>query len=127
MLVKANTRPPTPSRPDCCSPIVVGGSLDQALRYAQAAKTILPERPEINATLGWIYYKKEMYQEAIKALRESVSDVPDNLVYHYYLGLAYAQMGDDAKARTALERALKVAPRFTAAADAKRVLATLVY
>ena len=104
-----------------------GGSLDQALQYAQAAKTILPERPEINDTLGWIYYKKEMYQEAIKALRESVGDAPDNPVYQYHLGLAYAQMGDDAKARTALERALKVAPRFSDAADAKRVLATLVY
>ena len=36
-------------------------------------------------------------------------------------------MGDDAKARVALEHALKVAPAFPDAADAKRVLATLVY
>jgi Flp pilus assembly protein TadD len=48
-------------------------------------------------------------------------------LFQYHLGLAYAQMGDDAKARVALERALKVAPRFPDAADAKRVLATLVY
>lgn len=110
-----------------CMYLEGGGNLDQALQLAQAAKTILPERPEINDTLGWIYYKKEMYQEAIKALRDSVSDVPDNPIFQYHLGLAYAQMGDDAKARVALERALKVAPNFDGAADAKRVLATLVY
>ena len=53
-----------------------GSNSRSGAELAQAAKTILPERPEINDTLGWIYYKKEMYQEAIKALREATSDVP---------------------------------------------------
>jgi Flp pilus assembly protein TadD len=68
-----------------------------------------------------------MYEEAIKALRDTVNMEPNNPLYQFHLGRAYAQMGDDAKARAALNHALKLAPDFPDAAEAKQVLASLVY
>ncbi len=35
-----------------------GGNLDVALKLAQTAKARLPNQPEINDTLGWIYCQK---------------------------------------------------------------------
>ena len=34
------------------------GNLDVALQFAQTARARLPERPEVNDTLGWIYFRK---------------------------------------------------------------------
>jgi tetratricopeptide (TPR) repeat protein len=103
------------------------GNLDQALQYAQYAVSSNPRQPEFNDTLGWIYYKKEMYEQALKPLVEAATSVPNHPIVQYHLGLTYAQMGDDAKARKALERALKIAPAFDGATEAKKVLASLVY
>ena len=103
------------------------GSLDQALQLAQYAVSANPRQPEFNDTLGWIYYKKQMYDQALKPLLEAATMVPNHALVQYHVGLAYAQLGDDAKARRALERALKLAPGFEGAAEAKKVLATLVY
>jgi Flp pilus assembly protein TadD len=52
---------------------------------------------------------------------------PKNPIYQFHIGLAYAQLGEDAKARRALEYALKVAPGFDGAPEAKKTLASLVY
>jgi hypothetical protein len=41
--------------------------------------------------------------------------------------MAYAQAGEDAKARTALTKALDLNPKFSGADEAKRTIATLVY
>ena len=102
-------------------------NIDVALQLAQSARAKLPSSPEISDTLGWVYYKKAMLPLAIKAFEQSIERDGRNPIYHYHLGLAYARSGEDAKARVALERALSIAPAFARAADAKRVLATLVY
>jgi tetratricopeptide (TPR) repeat protein len=101
--------------------------LDEALELAQAAKAELPKVAAVNDTLGWIYYKKQLSTFAVRALTDSVDLDPSNPVHHYHLGLAYAQAGDDAAARRALDQALKLESDFQGAADARRVLATLVY
>jgi tetratricopeptide (TPR) repeat protein len=101
--------------------------LDAALQLAQMARNKLPNSPEITDTLGWVYYKKQMLPLAITAFEQSIERDARNPLYHYHLGLAHAQAGDDAKARVALQQALKLAPNFARAEDARRVLATLVY
>ena len=50
---------------------------------------------------------------------------PNNPLFHYHLGLAYALAGDTAKARAALEQSLRINPSFEGAADAKQKLASL--
>jgi tetratricopeptide (TPR) repeat protein len=110
-----------------CMYVDANSNLDQALQYAQYAVSANPQQPEFNDTLGWVYYKKQMYEQALKPLNDAAADVPNHPIVQYHLGLTYAAIGEDAKARKALELALKVAPKFDGANEAKRVLATLVY
>jgi tetratricopeptide (TPR) repeat protein len=65
--------------------------------------------------------------QAIFYLQQSLEKDPNNPVYLYHMGTAYAQKGEDAKARTFLENALKVRKDFEGASEARKVLATLVY
>jgi Tfp pilus assembly protein PilF len=48
-------------------------------------------------------------------------------MYQFHLGMTYAQAGDDAKARRALERALALQKDFDGATLARQTLASLVY
>ncbi len=102
-----------------------GGNLDVALTLAQSAKKQLPDQPEVNDTLGWIYYRKGLFRLALDAFEQSVQKDPDNALYLYHLGLTYAGQGENAKARRNLERALALDPRFDGADNARRVSAEL--
>ena len=68
-----------------------------------------------------------MIEEATRAFQVSVNIEPNNVDFQYHLGLAYAASGEDAKARRALEAALRLAPRFSGAENAKALLKALVY
>jgi Tfp pilus assembly protein PilF len=102
-----------------------GENLDAALRLAQLAKAKMPDRHEVHDTLGWIYYKKGIFTLAIASLKQSVTAQPDNPVYLYHLGLAYAENGDDSEARRVLEQALRLETDFDGADEARRVLKSL--
>jgi tetratricopeptide (TPR) repeat protein len=103
------------------------GNLDVALQLAQTAKSKFPAQPEVNDTLGWVYCKKELNTQAIFYLQQSVEKDQTNPLYHYHLGVAYAQKGDDAKARRSLERALSIQKDFDGASEARKVLGSLVF
>lgn len=101
------------------------GNLDMALQLAQAAKARLPNRHEIDDTLGVIYYKKGLSSQAVEALTSSVQKQPDNPAYNYHLALALNQSGNKAEARKHLEKALKSNATFEGLEDAKKLLETL--
>jgi tetratricopeptide (TPR) repeat protein len=101
------------------------GNLDVALQLAQSAKARLPNRHEVDDTLGWIYYKKGLSTLAIESLTASTTRQPDNPTYNYHLALAYHQNGDTAQARKLLEKALKSNTTFEGAADAKKLLESI--
>ena len=82
------------------------GNLDVALGLAQTAVQQAPDRPEVNETLGWIYYKRGLLVQAIGALQRSVQSAPAHPVYHYHLGLAYVKSGEWSKAKQSLQRGL---------------------
>lgn len=75
------------------------GDLNQALTYAQRAKQRLPEHPEVNDTLGWIYLKKNLTDEAIDTFKTLVVKVPQNSTYHYHYAMALLQKGDRESAK----------------------------
>ena len=102
-----------------------GVNLDMAVQLAAAAKKEMPNSPEVDDTLGWAYYKKELPSLAIGPLEESAKQRPDNPEILYHLGMTYAKLGDTDKAREALERALKLNPRLPGAAPARQTLAAL--
>jgi Tfp pilus assembly protein PilF len=99
--------------------------LDRALELALRAKAALPDRPEVNNTVGWVYYRKGLASDAIPYFAKSIEKDATNPVYHYYLGLAYLKNGDPARGRRSLEHALTLKPDFSNAADARRTLASL--
>jgi tetratricopeptide (TPR) repeat protein len=102
-----------------------GENLDAALRLAQVAKAKMPSRHEVHDTLGWVYYKMGISTLAIASLKRGVEAQPQNPIYLFHLGLAYAQRGDNPEARRALDRALSLNPDFDGSAEARRVLTSL--
>lgn len=85
-----------------------GDNLDLALTYAQKAKQRMPAMQEVSDTLGWIYLKKNLSDNALQIFQTLVEQSPQNSAFRYHLGLAFYQKGDKAKAlkeaRTALEQ-----------------------
>jgi tetratricopeptide (TPR) repeat protein len=87
-----------------------GGDLDLALTRAQRATQLLPKYPEVADTLGWIYLKKNLSDNAIEYFKRNVAAQPNSSTYRYHLGMAWYQKGDKAQARQALVEALKYNP-----------------
>ena len=54
--------------------------LDVALQMAQTAKSRLPNRHEIDDTLGWIYIKKNLSDSAISIFRDLVAREPQRAI-----------------------------------------------
>jgi len=102
-----------------------GGDLDRALALAQRARQKLPQDPNVADTLGWIYIKKNLSDNAIEIFQELVTKLPGNSTYRYHLGMALYQKGDKPSARKELETALRSKPSQEEAAKIKELLGRL--
>jgi tetratricopeptide (TPR) repeat protein len=102
-----------------------GGNLDLALQLAQTAKAQVPDEPEFNDTLGWVYYKQDILDQSIPLFLQAIDKDPTNAQFQYHLGMAYAKQGEDTKAIAALRKALALNPTFVGAGEAKRMLGEL--
>jgi tetratricopeptide (TPR) repeat protein len=86
-----------------------GGDLDQALTLAQRAKQMMPGVAEVSDTLGMIYLRKNLSDNAIDIFKELVTRDP-RATFRYHLGMAFSQKGDKPRARQELQQALKENP-----------------
>ena len=102
-----------------------GGDKEKALQLAQLAKERAPDDPRISDTLGWILYKRGVYQRALALLTESAASLPDNPQVQYHLGMVYAQLGDQANARKSLNAAVGSPTDFQGKDEARKTLASL--
>ena len=102
-----------------------GGDKDKALQLAQTAKEGAPDDPRISDTLGWILYKRGIYQQALALLKESAAKLPGNPQVQYHLGMAYLQVGDKESARKALTSAANSSASFQGKDEARKTLAGL--
>jgi Flp pilus assembly protein TadD len=102
-----------------------GNDLDRALNLAQTAKAARPDDPDVNDTLAWVFYKRNLPSMAVEPLEQSVKANPANPNYHYHLGLVYLQMEQKGKARASLQQALKLSANFDGAANARKLVAGL--
>ena len=98
---------------------------EKALQLAQIAKEVSPEDPFVSDTLGWIFYKRGVYQRALGLLKESAAKLPENPEVQYHFGMASYKAGDKASARKALAKAVASAGGFGGRDEARKVLAEL--
>jgi tetratricopeptide (TPR) repeat protein len=98
-----------------------GNQPDEALRYAQSAVELDPNAPAYYDTLGWIFYRKALYSEAIQYLKLASSTHGD-VVWKYHLAMAYAKAGKQAQGKVLLDEALKQNPNVPEAAAARQVV-----
>ncbi|PWU07497.1 MAG: hypothetical protein C5B51_09910, partial [Terriglobia bacterium] len=87
-----------------------GGDLEQALTLAQKAKQLLPNLAEVSDTLGLIYLRKNLSDNAIDIFKQLVNKDPKQATYRYHLGMAFSQKGDRPRALQELQQALKQNP-----------------
>jgi len=102
-----------------------GGDLNEAQTLAQRAKQFLPNRPEISDTLGWIYLKRNLPDNAADIFAELVRANPHSSTFRYHLGQAYNQKGDRAAATRELNAALRENPPAPEEKDIKELLRRL--
>lgn len=82
---------------------------DGALKYAQQAGELAPQTAAIEDTLGWVYYRKGLYTNALTHLKIAVEkDGTPRRQFH--LGMAYVKVGDQATGRQIVAAALKSDP-----------------
>lgn len=98
-----------------------GNQPDEALKYAQSAVELDPNAPGYCDTLGWIFYRKALYSEAIQYLKRATSQNGD-VVWKYHLAMAYAKAGKQAQGKVVLDEALKQNPNVPEAAAARQVV-----
>mgnify|MGYP001359605279 FL=1 len=86
---------------------------------------MVPDDPHISDTLGWVYYKKNIYGRAVTYLQEASEKAPNIAAIRYHLGMAYLKNGDKGNAKKELKRALELSPKFPGAEEAKTALQSL--
>jgi len=99
-----------------------GGNIDEALTFAQKAKEQLPDSSAVMDTLGYIYYLKGSYLNAVTEFQDSLARDPENPVINFHMGLAQYKNNDKAKAKDYFEKALELDPNFKEADEARRLL-----
>jgi tetratricopeptide (TPR) repeat protein len=99
-----------------------GVDLDQALTMSQKARQQMPNSPAVSDTLGWIYVKKNLSDDAVRIFRDLTAQVPDSPTFHYHYGVALLQKGDKPSAKKELEKALADKPSMGEEAKIKELL-----
>jgi tetratricopeptide (TPR) repeat protein len=87
-----------------------GGDLDQALTLAQRARQKTPSDIGFADTLGWIYFKKNLPENAREIFEDIVRRKPDEPVFRYHLALTLARTGRADLAQKELRAALQDHP-----------------
>jgi len=95
---------------------------DEALKYAQKAVALAPDRPAYSDTLGWALYRKGLYAPAIQYLQRAAADKKADAVWTYHLAMAYAKSGDVPNSRRTLQAALKQNPQVPEAKLAQELI-----
>lgn len=81
-------------------------NLEKAYDMANRAVAINSAEGAFRDTLGWVYYKRGDYQNAVKELKMAVDTSVDNADLRYHLAAAYAKTGKIQDAKVELEKAL---------------------
>jgi tetratricopeptide (TPR) repeat protein len=86
---------------------------DDALKQAEQALQLAPDAAAIQDTMGWIYYRKGQYSEAMNYLKRVVDKDPSPR-RRLHLAMAYMKQGQEKLGREQLDIALKQDPNLAA-------------
>lgn len=102
-----------------------GRDLDRALTFATRAKQQMPNDDNVSDTLGWIYLKKKLADNALMVFKDLSKHNPNNAQYRYHLGMALLLKGDRSGAKQSLQSALALKPNKDDEPKIKEMLAKL--
>jgi len=98
---------------------------DQAIAAYEHYLSKKPDDPDVRTDLGTMYLSTGNADQAVVQYGKVLETHPDLFEANFNIGVAYAQMNDVAQARTALQRALKLAPNDNTRARVNQMLASL--
>jgi tetratricopeptide (TPR) repeat protein len=84
-------------------------NLDQAMTYAERAKKRMPTNASVSDTLGYVYLRKNLNEDAVRELQSAVDRDPKNASYRLHLAMALLNRGDKTGARREAAAALRTA------------------
>jgi Flp pilus assembly protein TadD len=99
-----------------------GVDLDQALTMSQKARQQMPNSPAVSDTLGWIYVKKNLSDDAVRIFKDLTLQNPTSPTFHYHYGVALLQKGDKPAAKKEFLTALQDKPSVNEEAKIKELL-----
>jgi len=99
-----------------------GGNLDEALAFAQNARRMAPDNPTVADTLGWVYYKKELFGRAFPLLEEASGKLRKNPSVRFHYGMVLLKKGKKKKGLGELKTALSLSKEFNGAREAREIL-----
>jgi putative PEP-CTERM system TPR-repeat lipoprotein len=94
----------------------------RALGFAEQAFKLKPDNPAIMDTLGWILVQQGQSKRGVKLLQQALSKMPDAAEIQYHLAAAYAETGDNDRARQELNRLLDSGSAFRQEKQARDML-----
>ncbi len=86
--------------------------LDEALKLAQVAKDTYPEDPRVADTLGYVYLRKGLHENALGQFQMALEKLADEPTILYHKALALEGLKRDAEALAAVTKALGTSKPF---------------
>jgi len=95
------------------------------MKLAQDSLRLQPGNPAILDTIGWIYYRKEDFNQAHGFIERALAGAPDSPILNYHMGMVLFKNGDAGQAREKLEKALGTKEDFYGRSLAEETLSRL--
>lgn len=116
-----------PNQPDVMnylgySWLVMGKNLDKAKEYIEVALSARPDDAHIIDSMGWAYYVRGEYEDAVALLERAADLMPQDPTVNDHLGDAYWRVGRKTEAEYQWKRALSFKPERS---DAERIRAKI--
>ena len=86
------------------------GDYPKALEELRALAVANPRNPRLRLSLGRVWFAMEKTDQAIAEYRKALEIYSDYGAAHYYLGLAYLKLNNQADARASFKEAVRIIP-----------------
>lgn len=97
------------------------GQAAAAQAFAQQVKEMVPENSAISDTLGWTFFQRGLYSEAVRHLKDAAQHSSDPVI-QYHLAMAYFKHGSVEQAKEVFAKVNRTAPNLPEATMASALL-----